>query len=56
MMMQPAFGDSYGDYERQVIGGNTFDYPAVHGSSILKAGYSFTSCSNEVVENGNMLR
>lgn len=49
-----GFGDSYGDYERQVIGGNTFDYPAVHGSSILKAGYSFTSCSNEVVENGNV--
>lgn len=42
-----GFGDSYANYETQVIAGNTFDYPAVHGSAILKAGYSFVSCSNE---------
>lgn len=42
-----GFGDSYGNYETQVIAGNTFDYPAVHGAAILKAGYSFVSCSNE---------
>lgn len=42
-----GFGDSYGNYETQVIAGNTFDYPAVHGEAILKAGYSFVSCSNE---------
>lgn len=48
-----GFGDSYGDYERQVIAGNTFDYPAVHGSSILKAGYSFVSCSDEAVESND---
>jgi len=42
-----GFGDSYGNYETQVIAGNTFDYPAVHGKAILKAGYSFVSCSNE---------
>lgn len=46
-----GFGDSYSNYETMVIAGNTFDYPAVHGSSILKAGYSFVSCSNEAVEN-----
>lgn len=40
-----GFGDSYGNYETQVIAGNTFDYPAVHGKAILKAGYSFVSCS-----------
>ena len=45
-----GFRDSYGNYETQVIAGNTFDYPAVHGAAILKAGYSFVSCSDEVVE------
>ncbi len=42
-----GFGDSYGNYETEVIAGNTFDYPAVHGKAILKAGYSFVSCSDE---------
>ena len=42
-----GFGDSYGNYETQVIAGNTFDYPAIHGAAILKAGYSFVSVSNE---------
>ena len=42
-----GFGDSYGNYEAQVIAGNTFDYPAIHGAAILKAGYSFVSASNE---------
>ena len=46
-----GFGDSYGNFETTVIKGNTFDYPSVHGSSILKVGYSFTSCSNEVIDN-----
>jgi hypothetical protein len=45
-----GFGDSYANYETMVIAGNTFDYPATHGASILKAGYSFVSCSNEAVE------
>lgn len=40
-----GFGDSYGNYETQVIAGNSFDYPAVHGAAILKAGYSFVSAS-----------
>ena len=46
-----GFGDSYANYETMVIAGNTFDYPASHGAAILKAGYSFTSCSDEAVEN-----
>ena len=46
-----GFGDSYANYETMVIAGNTFDYPAVHGEAILKAGYSFVSCSDEAVEN-----
>lgn len=49
-----GFGDSYGNYENQVIAGNTFDYPAVHGAAILKAGYSFVSSSDEAVENGQI--
>ena len=49
-----GFGDSYGNYETQVIAGNTFDYPAVHGAAILQAGYSFVSCSDEVIENGQV--
>ena len=49
-----GFGDSYGNYETQVIAGNTFDYPAVHGEAILQTGYSFVSCSDEAVEDGNV--
>ena len=45
-----GFGDSYADYETQVIAGNTFDYPAVHGAAILAAGRSFVSCSDESVK------
>lgn len=45
-----GFGDSYSNFETQVIAGNTFDYPATHGKSILKAGYSFVSCSKKSVE------
>lgn len=49
-----GFGDSYGDYETKVIAGNTFDYPALHGAAILKAGYSFVSCSDEAIEDDLM--
>lgn len=49
-----GFGDSYGDYETQVVAGNSLDYPAVHGEALLKAGYSFASCSNEAVERGSI--
>ena len=49
-----GYGDSYADYETKVIAGNTFDYPAVHGAAILKAGYAFVSCSDEAVESGRV--
>lgn len=42
-----GFGDSHGNEETTVIAGNTFDYVALHGDAILKAGYSFESCSRE---------
>ena len=35
-----------------LLAGNTFDYPALHGQSIAQAGWSFTSCSREAVQNG----
>jgi hypothetical protein len=50
-----GFGDSHANYETQIIAGNTFDYPAVHGEAILKAGYSFASCSDEAIENQNVM-
>lgn len=42
-----GFGDSHGNEETTVIAGNTFDYISLHGDAILKAGYSFESCSRE---------
>ena len=50
-----GFGDSYSNYETQVIAGNTFDYPALHGAAILRSGYSFVSSSDEAVENGKVI-
>lgn len=44
-----GFGDSYGNCEKMVIAGNTFDYPALHGAAILKAGYSFASVSRDAL-------
>jgi hypothetical protein len=48
-----GFGGSNGDHETQVIAGNTFDYPFVHGVSIAAAGYSFASCSKQAVAAGD---
>lgn len=42
-----GFGASYVDKAGEVVAGNTFDYASVHGKALLKAGYSFHSCSNE---------
>ena len=44
-----GFGASRANYETTVIAGNSFDYPFIHGQSIVKAGYSFVSCSDESV-------
>lgn len=44
-----ALGQSYNDYETEIIAGNTFDFVALHGSSILAAGYSFASASHRAV-------
>ena len=44
-----GFGASNTNYETVVIAGNTFNYPGRHGTSIVKAGYSFVSASSEAV-------
>ena len=49
-----ALGQSYSDYEGEIIAGNTFDYPAMHGRSIVRAGYSFCSSSRRAVEQGRV--
>ncbi len=40
-----GFGSSHSNYEGSVIAGNTFDFPALHGESMMAAGYSFVSTS-----------
>jgi hypothetical protein len=47
-----GFGASNANFETTVIAGNTFDYPSVHGKSIVKAGYSFISASRDAVTDG----
>ena len=47
-----GWGQSNSDYEEMLVAGNTHDFPLVHGSAIVKAGYSFVSCSRDAVENG----
>ena len=47
-----ALGSCYSDYETEVIAGNTFDYPALHGRSIAEAGFSYCSTSVKAVEQG----
>ena len=49
-----GFGASRSNYETQVIAGNTFDYPAVHGAAIMNAGYSFVSSSVAAVNSGRV--
>ncbi len=49
-----ALGACDRDYETDVIGGNTFDYPALHGRSVAAAGYSFCSVSARAVEQGRV--
>jgi hypothetical protein len=41
----PGFGASHQDYVGRVRAGNTFDYPSVHGTAIMKAGKAFCSTS-----------
>ena len=49
-----ALGACDRSYETDVIGGNTFDYAALHGRSVAAAGYSFCSASARAVEEGRV--
>jgi hypothetical protein len=49
-----GWGQSNSDYEEMLVAGNTHDFPSVHGRAIIKAGYSFTSCSHAAIENGDV--
>jgi len=45
----PGFGASYADLETSIIAGNTFDFIAIHGRSLMAAGYAFASAADEVI-------
>lgn len=47
----PGWGASYGNMEGKLIPGNSFDNIFIHGQSILEAGYSFVSTSDEAFAN-----
>ena len=48
----PGFGGSYTDQAAKPYAGNTFDYPALHGRSLLAAGHPFHSASAEAFRSG----
>jgi hypothetical protein len=43
----PGWGASYNDMAGTLVPGNTFDFPYIHGKSIMAAGRSFYSISDE---------
>ena len=48
-----GLGYSGNELEGRTVVGNSFDYPFLHGKSIQRAGgYSFVSCSSEVLDDG----
>ncbi len=49
-----ALGASETFYESDVLTGNTFDYPALHGRSAVAAGYSFCSASAHALTEGRV--
>jgi len=46
----PGHGASYADMETKIFAGNTFDFPFIHGKAIIENGLSFSSASDESVE------
>ena len=47
-----SLGTSDDTLNGMLLAGNTFDYPEVHGRSIVEAGWSFVSCSRDAVQEG----
>lgn len=42
---KPGHGASHANYETNIIAGNTFDFPFIHGKALVENGLSFTSAS-----------
>jgi hypothetical protein len=51
---KPGHGASSSNYETMIIAGNTFDYPFLHGKSIVKNGMSFCSANSSSVIDGSV--
>ncbi|MCI6643694.1 MAG: hypothetical protein MSH18_05800 [Bacteroidales bacterium] len=49
-----ALGFSGSELEGQELAGNTFDYPALHGSAIAAAGFTYSSVSREALLSGSV--
>lgn len=49
-----SFGASSQSYVTNIIAGNTFDFPYVHGKSIAASGLGFVSASVGAIENGDV--
>jgi hypothetical protein len=45
----PGHGASHAGQEGNVIAGNTFDFPFVHGKALRENGFSFASCSSSAL-------
>ncbi len=45
-----GFGACYMNYGGQIVAGNTFDYPSLHGKALMQAGYSYISSSVGAVQ------
>lgn len=43
----PGFGASYTDRAGEIIAGNSFDYPYVHGKALMALGHPFCSASRD---------
>lgn len=49
---ETALGGCDTDRESEIVAGNRFDYPALHGRSIVRSGYSFCSASVGALNRG----
>ena len=49
-----GLGFSGSEYEGKLLAGNEFNYPYVHGKSLMANGISFVSCSSEAVMCGDV--
>jgi hypothetical protein len=49
---RPGHGASHGNYETQILAGNTRDFAIIHGIAIREAGYGFVTISESSLEDG----